>query len=622
MAIRENLVEFNDGKLVQFCTYDNYRFAGDLWYVLAEGSTTTPTTLSLKYYIKQLKNRPVAQTEAWNYVFNWRTQEEIESDLYRAYKQQLIDSMYFLWGSFEDGGVYIRKIENTDDTIIIGCLYGFYQSVNDPTKYEYHIRENQVGTELCGNVCFMFDYVSTTSDEYYLRMFHTGGLIGTQQEGGNSPCYRDIIPDNISEILFGELYWTNDLGTLFGDNEYITILGQSIPARIWREIANVQVSTAIISYPLDPDLFLQLSGNPFGNAIADEDEDLTDDPNSEGGWNGTGGGSGDYPTGTGDEGFEDASGITTDAVTSGFVALYNPTVANIKALNDFLFTDITDAISSQLKRLIADPIDYILFVSMVHFTPSSSVSNVIKYAGISTGITAPLIKQFHTLDFGTVHIDGDTQTFLDYQPNSKIRCHLPYVSTVELNPDDVIGSDVQLKYQVDLLSGTCVAQLKCSRSPRNSKGDARLNDVIYEYQGNVFDQVPITGTDWKGLFSSMLGAIGGLGSAVAGNFSGVGQIANSVMNQKVSVQTSGNNQGSHGFIGKQHAYMILERPIILNPRNMGGYKGYTANITLKLQSLNGYTEIDEGTLWTDNFNGITTEEMNLLKEITSTGFYI
>jgi hypothetical protein len=72
----------------------------------------------------------------------------------------------------------------------------------------------------------------------------------------------------------------------------------------------------------------------------------------------------------------------------------------------------------------------------------------------------------------------------------------------------------------------------------------------------------------------------------------------------------------------QEAFIVIERPIMQVPYNFGAFEGWTSNIYEKLSNLKGYTEIDAGTLWIDGFDGITSDEMDMLKQITSSGFYL
>jgi hypothetical protein len=365
-----------------------------------------------------------------------------------------------------------------------------------------------------------------------------------------------------------------------------------------------------------------LSGSPYGYGLEEDEEE---DPTGTGGYSEGGGGGGSYPSETGNVDFSDPTQMGVNVINSGFVTLYNPTLSEVKSFNTWLFNDVTDVISGTLKKLIADPIDYVLFLSLCHFNPpnSGAVTDTIHFAGINTSVTSKKItNQFARVDCGTIHLPGDTQTFLDYNPNTKISIYLPYIGINELNSDDVIGSNIHVMYYIDLLTGACICQIKCSRDVRIQTGDSYLNDVIYSFSGNCYEQIPITGTDWRGLATSIMQGVSGAVSLATGNLAGAGAIASAVISDKNSVSHSGNMGGSFGYMDNQKPYLILERPINNNPYNFRGYKGYTLNMRRRIGDLRGYTEIDDECAWIDNFNGISGEEAEMLKRVLSTGFYL
>jgi hypothetical protein len=326
----------------------------------------------------------------------------------------------------------------------------------------------------------------------------------------------------------------------------------------------------------------------------------------------------------------DASGMAVNCVNSGFVTLFNPTLAQVKSFNDYLFTNIDDQISQQLKRLWSDPLDYILFIAMCHFNPPHTVDDNILFAGIDTGVQAHVINnQYKDINCGSVNIPGDCGNFLDFNNMTKVSIYLPYAGIKQLSSDDIIGSTVTCKYHIDMLSGNCLITLKCHRDVRR-EADAQLDDEVYVFTGNCFQTFPITGTDWRGLYNSIINVItgagsiaGGVGSGNVGAIgSGLGNIANGIMSEKVSVETSGNLSSCFGYMGIQTPYIILERPITSNPKNYQEFKGFTLNMRYKLGNLKGYTEIEGGTLKTNDLDGITDQEAEMLKTICEQGFIL
>ena len=73
------------------------------------------------------------------------------------------------------------------------------------------------------------------------------------------------------------------------------------------------------------------------------------------------------------------------------------------------------------------------------------------------------------------------------------------------------------------------------------------------------------------------------------------------------------------------ALSVLLLDIIINQRLKNEYFfSYTSNIRYKVKDLigKGYTEIDQNTIWTDNFGHATAEECDMIKDIMNGGVYL
>lgn len=623
VAARNDQLVLNDGTVINIST-----FSGDI-----DGNT---------FYAKGTK-KPVSVfriTQKDIVITSVDLREFFTSDMLVGHPlswyesdatQQVIDRIdsecHWLWGSFRSGGCYIRRVGNNDYKI--GGVTGFVKAMEEEDNYYFLIREADriYSYNTTSDIEVMFGYSENEMEGYDYPIIYVYSITNMRVTDASYPltCYcYDLFNQLINN--YGKPL---DLTNLYDPTRYITwegSLGDKPSMRI-RPQVDVSILPFALGYPIlgvrPNDNITLISGSPWGDGLVEEEED---DPSGEGGYSGSeAGGFGDYPSETGNVDFSDPTQMAINVINSGFVTLYNPSLSEVKSFNDWLFNDITDAISGTLKKLIADPIDYVLFLSLCHFTPpnSGAVTYTISYAGINTTVTSKKItNQFAAIDCGTIYLAGDTQTFLDYNPNTKISIYLPYIGINNLNSDDVVGSSIHVMYYVDLLTGACIAQIKCTRSVRLMAGDANLNDILYSFSGNCYEQIPITGTDWRGLASSIMQGVSGAVSLATGNLAGAGAIASAVMSDKNSVSHSGNMGGSFGYMDNQKPYLILERPINNLPYNYRGFKGYTLNQRRRLGSLKGYTEIEEGTLWTDSFNGISEEEADMLKQITTTGFYL
>lgn len=367
--------------------------------------------------------------------------------------------------------------------------------------------------------------------------------------------------------------------------------------------------------------YSRTSGDLYGNAAVDEDSE----PYAEGGGNTEDGGGGQFSGENDNGGWTDDDQFTIDALNSGFLTVYNPTKTQVKAFNDFLFTDIDDSIATKLKHLIVSPLDYVVYLAMVHFHPNlKENSQEIKFCGIGSGVTSKVVnKQMQRIECGTIFIDEIKQTgsFLSYAPYTKVRAYLPYIGSVELSADDIMGSYVTINYEIDLISGSCIAQIGCRRGSRR-EGDVAINNVVAEFTGNVFQDLPLSATDWRGLYQSVVAFSGGLVAAASGSAAGLGAMAASVMSQKESVARSGQLGSNYGYLGFQKPYILIERPIVEIANKQGCFQGWSTFISDKMKNFEGYTEIKEGSLNVKNIQGFTEEELMELEQLLTSGVYL
>lgn len=539
----------------------------------------------------------------------------ISEETLATLKSRFDSDVSWLWGSLDEGGVFIVKAADNPSNVNslaywVGCMFGEMEREPDNPNYsngQYYyyyalfgggIRVSlagmrHIGWFLDGPDAIMSFFVGYTDTWFY----------------GN---INDINTGNCATAT-SDTSWSSGIDPMFTWAE--------IPTRVWHWDTPGTDGLALSIFEFTLENTKWISGNPFS-----EDE-FGGDPSGTGG-NVTGGGYGSPATDTGDVDGESADDLNLlTAINSGLVTLYNPTMAELGAFADFLYTGITDNIEAQLKKLIANPIDYILFVALCKFNPPTNARQEISFAGIGSGVTSQKISnQFMEIDCGSVTYNEDFKSFLDY--HSKISIYLPFCGTHEINPDDAIGSRIKVNYLIDLLSGTCLARVKITRQSRSTAPyDSRVNDVIYEYQGNVYLTVPVSATDWRGAYQTLVGLAGGVvGGLASGGIGGatalVSSVASSVTSQKVSVSRSGQAGSSYGYLNNKKPYLIIERPIQSVPTNWGGFEGYMSNVRAKVGTLKGYTEIDPGTIWSDNFGYATQEECQMIKDIMNRGVYL
>ena len=355
------------------------------------------------------------------------------------------------------------------------------------------------------------------------------------------------------------------------------------------------------------------------NYVATSDLNYEGDPQDDQGNSTSGGGDGS-PQVSIDVDFPELP--PSDLLDSGIIKMYKPTKSILKSVINYLYTQ-PDQFYTNIKKIWANPMDSIISLTMMPFDVNADGGNDdIHFCGVNTNIQCPWVKtQFVKVDCGTVRPDDmlkeEYNTILDYSNYTKVRCYLPFISTVELNTDDVMGATIHIEYNVDLLTGECIANIKCTKS--DPQYNIQYNSVIYSFKGNVLSSAPITGNNYQQLYSGIMNMVTAVAlpspQAVAG-------IASDVVGQKVSVQRSGTMTGNSGTLGDYTPYLIVEKPIRSLPENNGKYVGYPLNMTGKISAgikvsdspptyrkMSGFLQAEKDSFRCDDFtNEITDEE--------------
>ena len=312
---------------------------------------------------------------------------------------------------------------------------------------------------------------------------------------------------------------------------------------------------------------------------------------------------------------EDPEAPDIDAVSTGLLTIFKPSLSQVQALGDYLWSSAFDV--DTLKKLFGDPMEAIIGLSIVPVEPPGGGTKNVKIGDIDTGISMPyLSRQFVEKDLGSLSIDPYIGSFMDYAPYTKISIYLPYIGFRQLAPEDVMGCTLNIKYIIDVLTGGCNAVINVS-----GKG------AIYQFNGSCIANVPLSAINYSGAIQNAVSAIGNLATVGAGiatgqaPLTGMGimglatQAANTAVNSKPHVQHSGNMGGAAGLCSVQYAYAVIERPRLSTPANYNNFIGNTLNVTMNIGDCVGLTVVEsihlDNVLCTENERD---ELMTLLKE--------
>lgn len=282
-----------------------------------------------------------------------------------------------------------------------------------------------------------------------------------------------------------------------------------------------------------------------------------------------------------------------DAITTGLLTVFKPSLSQVNALGDYLWSSAFDVDS--LKKLFGDPMQAIIGLSIVPVNPPAAGSKSVKIGDVDTGISMPYIsRQFVEKDLGSITIDPYIGSFMDYSPYTKISIYLPYIGFRDLSPEDVMGTTLSIKYIIDVITGGCNAIINVS-----GKG------AIYQFNGSCIANVPLSAINYSGAIQNAVSAIGSGITTVAGIATGNAPVgimgiaglassaANTAVNTKPSIQRAGTMGGAAGLASVQFPYCIIERPKISAPENYNGFIGNTLNVTMALNDCHGLTFVDQ-----------------------------
>lgn len=355
--------------------------------------------------------------------------------------------------------------------------------------------------------------------------------------------------------------------------------------------------------------YLHAHGNEFEGDIF-TDEEFPGEPAGGEDTSGTGGGGGNYDDTSDPIDFPDlpTGGALTSGMIKGFVMNSGNLVGLQQKLWDMSFFDI----ATQFQKLVNQPLDCFISLHCLPFAPPEGSAQNIKLGGFDTTISANIITaQYVAVDAGTIDVKEFWGSALDYAPYTQVELWVPFVGFRNLKIEDIQNVTLVMKYHVDIMTGDCVAFLKCGQS------------VMYAWSGNCRSSIPVTSQSNDLLFKSITaaGAIGAgiatgnSASAAAGVISGAANVATA----KNHVQRSGDLGGSAGLMSEFVPYLIFHRPKQSLAKEYNKFKGYPANITYSLGNLKGYTEVEHINL---SVQGATDTELEEIKRLLKEGVII
>ena len=323
--------------------------------------------------------------------------------------------------------------------------------------------------------------------------------------------------------------------------------------------------------------------------------------------------------GDGDDGYKkptedsDASDENASANVSNLLTTtYKLSQAQLQSLGNFLWQD---SFMNNIKLLNNSPIENLVSVKALPVSLPVGNEQALVLGNVDTGIKAtPVTNTYIKFTMGTKKVPHFENNFSDYN-NVTCDVYLPCIGTIaDIDPREVIGQTLTLKYCFDVVTGDVLAELF------NNKGGA-LN-LMGIYKGNIGIDIPLTASNRAqveaGYVSDFISAVG---SVATKNITGVAEAGLSAITRQNTTKSSGSVSGCTAQGLPIKPYLHISSPVVPDYSDTFVHTyGRPCLLSKKLSKLKGYTQVDKNC----DLSGIpcTQKEKEMLRNIISSGFYL
>lgn len=334
--------------------------------------------------------------------------------------------------------------------------------------------------------------------------------------------------------------------------------------------------------------------------------------------------------------YSDLSGFGggTDALNGSalLTTSYALTAANAHAFGSWLWGTGFDL--DQLKLVVNNPIENIVSCKLFPFSVTGGTAENVKLGNVQSTVSGNKLPENveRMFVFGDIFIEGFYDNFLDYAPYTKLTLYLPYIGFKELDPTEVMGRYIQVRYYVDLVTGVCRAVVF---SHGTETATENIFKPIASYDGVIGQDVPVVGSNRAQIEAGYVvgGAkvitdiASGIGAAITGNVGGalnsVGNAVSTGINSAMAMYhtyTEGTPSPAVSRFDEQKLYVIVNSPMYTEPTLYAHQNGKPCNLTCRLSELHGYTVIDN-TVDLSSISCEAGERKEILNLLTS-GIYL
>lgn len=302
--------------------------------------------------------------------------------------------------------------------------------------------------------------------------------------------------------------------------------------------------------------------------------------------------------------------VTPEVPGINALSLLTKTYSMSPARLQSLGTELWGSFIDNIKLVNNSPIENIVSCKLFPFEIIGNQDELLQIGNVEMSTYGKPVTSSYSFKktIGNLTIPEKYNSFLDYEPYTKITVFLPYIGFKELPTNIFMNKTLNLYYICDLLTGACKAVISID------------NYEILSFDGSIGIDIPLSSQNRASVeMSYITSALGVVSSANSGNIIGALDKSISGAIAGFHTNTTGQYQPSCGFYEIQQPYVIIDRPAYYDIDGYSHAIGNKCNLTKTISNLTGYT-IMNGSV---DLNGIgaTENEMKMIKDILTTGFY-
>lgn len=314
--------------------------------------------------------------------------------------------------------------------------------------------------------------------------------------------------------------------------------------------------------------------------------------------------------------------------------------AKLQSIQKYL---MTANFLDNIKLLFDNANQYVISCKIYPFSPTRFVTTSEKEVIVGNGvyiknnldqnIRAHYITSntWGKLKIATINFSEYFNSFLDYEPYTKIQIFLPYYDFVDIDVNLYMNKTLDIYFEVDFTNGTCMYAFVVNGNMIESfSGKVGIDIPLSQANGSEIarnDLLMMLNTSkslvgvsadysYKSGLKSTSKNIGTYITAT-GLEIGIGSVVDFVNSNQKKFSKQSQPSGFLDFTKPQKVYMIISRPNIQRPSNYNHTIGRPSGKTNYLYDLKGFTIVDE--IHLDGFAYATQSELNEIETLLKSG---